>query len=269
MSLQRYLSILFRKIIYNPITYRLYEKALWNQIKNGEKPEHIGVILDGNRRWAAERSIPTWEGHQFGAEKVEHLLDLCIKLNIKSITIYALSVKNFERPLKEVKELLNVLEGSFKKILSDVRIHKNKVQVKIIGRTFLLPKKLQKLINQTEEASKEYNNHYLTIALAYGGRAEIIDATKKIAEQVIKRKLNINDINEELIERHLYTAHLPKSDSDLIIRTSGEERLSGFLLWQGAYSELCFIDVYWPDFRKIDLWRAIRTFQQRKRRYGR
>ena len=119
-----------------------------------------------------------------------------------------------------------------------------------------------------EEQTKDYEQHYLNMAIAYGGRAEIVDAMKKIAEKVRAGKIKVDDIDEQKVEENLYTAHLPKSDPDLIIRTSGEERLSGFLLWQGAYSELCFVDVYWPDFRRIDLWRAIRTYQQRERRHG-
>jgi len=132
-----------------------------------------------------------------------------------------------------------------------------------------LPKSLQELIKEAEESTKDYDKHFLNVALAYGGRAEIVDAAKKIAEKVKKGEFDLEEIDEQTFERFLYTSHLPKQDPDLIIRTSGEERLSGFLLWQSAYSELCFLDVYWPDFRKIDLLRAVRTYQKRKRRFGR
>ena len=152
--------------------------------------------------------------------------------------------------------------------MDDERIHANRVQVKIIGRTHLLPKRTQNIIHEVEERTAAYDGHYLTLAVAYGGRAEIIDAIKKIYKQIQGGQLTVNEISEEVIEDNLYTAYLPNSEPDLIIRTSGEERLSGFLIWQSVYSELCFIDVFWPDFRRIDLWRAIRTFQQRKRRYG-
>ena len=268
LNLQKYVSLLCRWIACNPLTYSIYEKMLLNQIKNGMKPEHIGVILDGNRRWASHRFKHPWEGHQFGADKAEVLLNWCVDLDIKSVTIYAFSMENFQRPLKEVKEIMDLLEERLRSLLSDERIHKNKVQVKIIGRTPLLPKRIQEAIHRVEEATKNYDDHYLNLAIAYGGRAEIVDAIKKISEQIQVGKVNAAEISEEIIEKNLYTAYLPQSDPDLIIRTSGEERLSGFLMWQGAYSELCFIDVFWPDFRRIDLLRAIRTFQYRKRRYG-
>ncbi len=268
MNLQEYVLALSRRVVYNSVTYGIYERVLWNQVKDGKKPEHIGVILDGNRRWASEHSMPPWEGHQFGADKVEDLLEWCLDLDIKTVTIYTFSMENFQRPRKEVEEIMNLLEERLKRLLSDESIHKNRVRIKVIGRTSLLPDRTQEIIRQIEEETESYDEHYLNMAVAYGGRAEIIDAAKKIAEEVQTGELNMDEINEEVVESHLYTAHLPKSDPDLIIRTSGEERLSGFLLWQGAYSELCFIDVFWPDFRRIDLWRAIRTFQQRERRYG-
>lgn len=248
--------------------YKLYEKWLWYQVKNSEKPEHIAIILDGNRRWASEKALAPWLGHKEGAEKVEQLLDWCLKLNVKSITLYAFSTENFRRPKKEVEEIMEIAGEKLQKILKDERIHKNKVHVKVIGRTSLLPENLQKLINDVEKATENYDQHFLNIAFAYGGRAEIVDAAKKIAEKVQKEELKPEDVNENLFEKYLYTSHLPKQDPDLIIRTSGEERLSGFLLWQSAYSELCFLDVYWPDFRLIDLLRAVRTFQKRKRRFG-
>lgn len=131
-----------------------------------------------------------------------------------------------------------------------------------------MPKNLQQLIWDVEQATKDYDQHFLNVALAYGGRAEIVDATKKIAQKIEDGELSPEAINEDVFESHLYTAHMPKQDPDLIIRTSGEERLSGFLLWQSAYSELCFLDVYWPDFRLIDLLRAVRTYQRRRRRFG-
>ncbi|MBS7646237.1 di-trans,poly-cis-decaprenylcistransferase [Candidatus Bathyarchaeota archaeon] len=248
--------------------YKLYEKWLWHQVKNNEKPEHIAIILDGNRRWASEKELAPWRGHKEGAEKVEQLLDWCLKLNIKSITLYAFSTENFRRPKEEVEEIMRIASEKLQKILTDERIHKNKVCVKVIGRRHLLPEHLQKLIEDVEKATQNYDKHFLNVAFAYGGRAEIVDAARKIAEKVYSKELKPEEVTEELFERYLYTSHLPKQDPDLIIRTSGEERLSGFLLWQSAYSELCFLDVYWPDFRLIDLLRAVRTFQKRKRRFG-
>jgi tritrans,polycis-undecaprenyl-diphosphate synthase [geranylgeranyl-diphosphate specific] len=248
--------------------YKAYERWLWNQVKNGIMPEHIAIILDGNRRWASERSLDFWMGHQHGAERVTQLLDWCLDLGVKCITLYSFSMENFMRTPREVEGIFNIAEEKLKEILTDERIHKNKVRVKVIGRVGLLPKRLQESIREAEAATQSYDNQFLTVALAYGGRAEIVDATKKIAEKVKLGELPVEKIDEEMFERFLYTAHMAKPDPDLIVRTSGEERLSGFLLWQSAYSELCFLDVYWPDFRRIDLLRAVRTYQQRKRRFG-
>jgi len=161
-----------------------------------------------------------------------------------------------------------LVEEKLRAILENERIHENKVRVKVIGRVDLLPQSIQEVIHRVEETTKTYTDRFLNVALAYGGRAEIVDATKKIANKVKNGELKPEKINEKLFEKYLYTAHMPKQDADLIIRTSGEERLSGFLSWQSAYSELCFVDVNWPDFRYIDLLRAVRTYQRRKRRFG-
>ena len=248
--------------------YKLYEKWLWIQVKNGENLEHIAIILDGNRRWASEQELNPWLGHKKGAETVEQLLDWCQKLNVKFVTLYTFSTENFRRSPEEIEEIMRIAEEKFRKLLTDERIHRNKVHVKVIGRVNLLPLSLQQLIADVEKATEKYDTQFLNFAFAYGGRAEILDATKVIAEKVRDGELAIDDVNEETFEKYLYTAHMPKQEPDLIIRTSGEERLSGFLLWQSAYSELAFLDVYWPDFRLIDLLRTIRTFQKRKRRYG-
>jgi len=248
--------------------YKLYQKWLWYQVKNNVKPEHIAIILDGNRRWASEKDLDPWFGHEKGAEKVEQLLDWCLKLGVKSITLYAFSTENFRRSKNEVEEIMQIAHGQFQRILTDERIHKNRVHVKVIGRLSLLPKDLQQLIMNVENTTRDYDEHFLNLALAYGGRAEIVDAAKKIARKVNQGELGPEEITEHVFERYLYTSHMSKQDPDLIIRTSGEERLSGFLLWQSAYSELCFLDVYWPSFRFIDLLRAVRTFQRRKRRFG-
>lgn len=248
--------------------YGLYESWLWHQVKNETKPEHIAIILDGNRRWASEQSLNPWIGHHQGAKKIEDLLNWCLDLGVKSITLYAFSTENFQRQPEEVEELMTIAEEKLKEVLANERIHEHRVRVKVIGRFNLLPKSLQEMIKEVEGATKDYDEHFLNVALAYGGRAEIVDAARKIAQKVEKGELKPDMIDEEVFEKFLYTAHMSKQDPDLIIRTSGEERLSGFLLWQSAYSELCFLDVYWPAFRKIDLLRALRTYQQRKRRFG-
>lgn len=249
--------------------YKVYEKWLRYQVKAGKVvPEHIAIILDGNRRWASAKALNPWIGHQFGAERIRNLLDWCLDLKVKSITLYAFSTENFQRPEPEIKEIMKITEEKLRELLADERIHKNRVRVKVIGRRNLLPSSLQRLIDDVEDATKDYDESFLNVALAYGGRAEIVDAAKKIARKVENGELSPDVITERVFENHLYTAHLPKQDPDLIIRTSGEERLSGFLLWQSAYSELCFLDVYWPGFRRIDLLRAVRTYQTRKRRFG-
>lgn len=231
-------------------------------------PEHIAIILDGNRRWASERSLESWMGHRYGGELVSQLLDWCLDLGVRCVTLYSFSTENLARESREVEEILRVVEGKLQEILRDPRIYKNEIRVKVIGRVKLLPKSLQELILKVEESTQAYDKQFLTVALAYGGRAEIVDATKKIAEKVRRGELSVEKISENVFEKFLYTAYMPKADPDLIIRTSGEERLSGFLLWQSAYSELCFLDAFWPDFRRIDLLRAVRTYQQRKRRFG-
>jgi tritrans,polycis-undecaprenyl-diphosphate synthase [geranylgeranyl-diphosphate specific] len=248
--------------------YGLYERWLEYQVKNGKKPEHIAIILDGNRRWASDRSLNPWIGHHFGAEKIERLLDWCLELDVRSITLYAFSTENSQRSPQEVEEIMRIVGEKLREVLTDDRVHEYKVRVKAIGRLGLLPENLQRLVWEAEQATKDYDQHFLNVALAYGGRAEIVDAAKKIALQVQAGEVEPDDIDEKCFEKYLYTSHMPKQDPDLIVRTSGEERLSGFLLWQSAYSELCFLDVYWPEFRKIDLLRIIRTYQQRKRRFG-
>jgi tritrans,polycis-undecaprenyl-diphosphate synthase [geranylgeranyl-diphosphate specific] len=248
--------------------YKLYEKWLWYQVKDEKKPEHVAIILDGNRRWAAHKALISWIGHRHGADKIDELMDWCIELEVKFITLYAFSTENFRRPPKEVEEIMKLIEEKLYSILENERIHENKIRVKAIGRVDLLPKSTQEVIQRVEDTTKMYDERFLNVAVAYGGRAEIVDATKKIATKVKNGELKTEKINEKLFEKYLYTAHMPKQDADLIIRTSGEERLSGFLSWQSAYSELCFVDVNWPEFRLIDLLRAVRTYQRRKRRFG-
>jgi len=259
---------MLKKILSVIGAYRIYEKWLWQQVRNGQKIDHIAMILDGNRRWAVQNEVNPWLGHKKGAETVEQLLDWCEKLDVKFLTLYTFSIENFRRPSQEVEEIMQIAEEKFRKLLTDEKIHRNKINVRVIGSMNLLPESLQRLIAEVEKATEGYDRRFLNFAFAYGGRAEILYATKTIADKVRNRELRIEDIDESTFERYLYTSHMPKQEPDLIIRTSGEERLSGFLLWQAAYSELCFLDVYWPEFRFIDLLRAIRTFQRRRRRYG-
>jgi len=247
-------------------TYRLYEWYLWKQIESGAKPRHIGFILDGNRRFARNYGLHAYVGHEKGAERLENVLLWCWDSEIEIVTLYAFSTENFNRSPKEVQEIMRIIAGAFEKLLEDERIHRNQVGIRAIGRLHLLPDFVQEAIRKAEEGTKDYSKYVLNLAIGYGGRAEILDAFRIISADIKKGILQPEDITESTIESHLYTAGLP--DPDLIIRTSGEERLSGFLLWQSAYSELYFVEAYFPGFRKIDFWRAIRTFQQRDRRFG-
>ena len=251
--------------LFKPL-YRIYKWKLWRQIKSKNVPKHIGIILDGNRRYANEKGLNTLLGHKMGAEKVRIFLKWCWKLGIEGATLYAFSLENFNRNKKEIESIFEIAKEKFKEILTDIAVKKNQVRVKAIGRIELLSPDLQEIIKEAEESTINYNKHFLNIAIGYSGRSEICDAFKKIAKKIIEKKLTLNQIDEQVISENLYTAGLP--DPDLIIRTSGEERLSGFLLWQSAYSELYFIDVYWPDLREIDFWRAIRVYQKRERRFG-
>ena len=253
------------------ILYHLYERRLWAEIKDGIEhgvhPRHVALIMDGNRRFARSKKLPSNLGHHLGREKLKEILRWFYDLQIDYVTLYAFSTENFERDEEEVKELMQLFEKSFREIVDHPEIKKRKVKIKVIGRTHLLPRRVQEAIKDAEEITQtEEKGPTLIIAVGYGGRAEMIDAIKSIAQKVESGKMTVDDINEVVVERHLYTNGIP--DPDLIIRTSGEERLSGFLTWQSAYSELYFADVYFPSFRKIDLWRAIRTYQSRQRRFG-
>ncbi len=248
--------------------YKFYTWYLLKQIRNKPMPSHVAVILDGNRRWATKNGLPPWMGHKKGAEKVKLLLRECLKLNIKTLTIYAFSLDNFQRDNKEIEEIMKLAEEKLEEVLRSKEIYEHEVRIKLLGRRELLPKSLAEKFKEAEMRTKDFSKHYLNIAMAYGGRAEIVEAIKKMAQDILEKKLTPENITEKEIETRLYTNHLPNPYPDLIIRTSGEERLSDFLLWQSAYSELCFLEVYWPEFRAIDLYRAIRTYQKRNRRFG-
>nr|WP_249111203.1 polyprenyl diphosphate synthase [Nitrosopumilus sp. K4] len=248
--------------------YKIYSRRLENEVRSGSIPNHVALILDGNRRWAKRHLTMKKEGHWKGADAVENLLDWCEEFDIKIITLYALSAENLDRNDDELQYLFELIRKRLEKLYNDPRIHKNKMRVKGIGRIELLPDSIKEVLRRLDDATKDYDNHFLNIALAYGGQYELVDAVKKIGEKIQDGALNIEDINKKVIESNLYTSHLPQSSPDMILRTSGEKRLSGFLMWQSAYSELVFMDIFWPEFRKIDLMRAIRTFQERKRRLG-
>lgn len=231
-------------------------------------PTHVALIMDGNRRFAKRLLQQPWKGHEWGAKKVNELLKWTKQYGIKYMTLYALSLENlFKRPKGELNFLFNLFESEFKKILKKSHeAHKNKLRVKVIGRIYLLPRRLQKAIKAAEESTKKYKNYFLNIAIAYGGQQEITDAVVAIAKKVSKGIIKPEKINEELIRHSLYTDSTP--NPDLIIRTGGEHRISNFLLWQSAYTELYFCEKMWPEFSKQDFEAAIADFQERQRRFG-
>jgi len=249
--------------------YTAYEKWLTQQVKGRHMPEHVGIILDGNRRWAWQRALTPYDGHYIGARVGEEVLNWCLEFGIRTLTLYTFSTENFARPGEEVNAVLKIVEEEARKLGKDKRLHTHGVRVKALGRIDLLPESLREVLVQLENETRHYDGHFLNVAIAYTGRAEIVDATKKIVEDVNQGHLSLQQIDEDVFRKYLYTAHLPNPNPDLVIRTSGEERLSGFLLWQSAYSELVFVDVYWPEFRRIDFLRAIRLYQMRHRRFGR
>ncbi len=247
--------------------YQAYEKRLMKEIRENPVPQHLAIIMDGNRRYAYEQGMPAVAGHIKGKNKLEEVTDWCRELGIKVLTVYAFSTENTRRTEDEVNMLYRLFEESFLKVLTDERVHREHIRIRVIGKRDFLPEGLKEAIDRAEKSTENYDNYFFNIAVAYGGREEILEAIKEIAREVKEGKIEPDDITEEMFSQHLYTADLP--DPDLILRTSGEVRISNFLLWQMAYSELYFTDVYWPGFRKIDFLRAVRSYQMRKRRFGR
>jgi len=252
--------------------YRLYEHRLRRQVDGGDMPLHIGIILDGNRRWGARRGLrDPCEIYALGASKLDDVLDWCSELGVPAVTLWVFSTDNLHRPIEQVSGLLEAIEGKIRTLADHPTVHHRRVRVRAIGKLDSLPASLVAALATAGEATAAYDGMLLTIAVAYGGRDEIVDAVRALVAEQAQRGLGteetVAEITRDGIARHLYMAGSP--DPDLIIRTSGEVRLSGFLLWQSAYSEFYFCDVPWPAFRKIDFLRAVRAYQQRHRRYGR
>ncbi|GAB1308486.1 isoprenyl transferase [Urechidicola sp. KH5] len=234
------------------------------QINPKKIPNHVAVIMDGNGRWAKKQGKPRVFGHKNGVKAVRSTIDAAGNLGVKALTLFAFSTENWNRPKAEVKTLMTLLLTSLKSEAAE--LHKNNIRLQVIGNRKNLPSSVLKGLDKVIELTKNNTALTLTIALSYGSREEIVNAFRNISKKVVNNKLSIEEIDENIINNHLYTFTLP--DVDLMIRTSGEKRISNFLLWQIAYAELHFTDVLWPDFSKQDFYNAIIEYQNRERRYG-
>jgi len=252
--------------IISDAAYQAYEKRLLRQVKTAPPPNHLAVIMDGNRRFAEELGLHPVRGHERGREKLEEVLEWCLDVGVRILTVYAFSTENFSRPREEVEHLMRLFAENFRRVADDERVHKHHIRVRAFGKRELLPDYVVEAIEYAEGRTKAYGDYAFNLAVAYGGREEIVEAMRGLARDAVAGKIDPEAIDAKALTQKLYTADLP--DPDLVLRTSGEERISNFLLWQLAYSELYFVDVYWPGFRKVDFLRAIRSYQQRKRRFG-
>ena len=235
------------------------------KMKIEKVPKHIGIILDGNRRFAKRLMVKPWMGHKWGAKKIEKLIEWVIEYKIKELTLYTLSVQNFfSRPKAELNYLFYLFKKEFRNLMNNKGIDKHKIKINFIGRLNFFDKELQELMKKIMGKTKKNNNLTINFAMAYGGREEIIDAVKKIVRQVKEGKLDINKINEDNFKDFLYL----KSSPDLIVRTGGEKRTSNFLNYQADYSEWIFLDILWPEFEKDDFVKCLNEFSSRKRRFG-
>ncbi len=246
---------------------RVRTNRLKDRILLSELPKHVSIIMDGNRRFAWSKSSPVGLGHSEGKEKLKEVMDWVLDLGIPYFTVYALSTENIsEREEDELDVLYDLYVSGLHEISEDPRIHDRGVRVQVVGRLGMLPKRVRDAISHAEEVTSQYSDFTFTVCLAYGGREEIIDAVKSVAIDHALGNLDIDSIDSTEIANRMYASELP--DPDLVVRTSGEERISNFLLWQIAYSELHFSDVFWPSFSKSDLYEAIESYQFRRRRYG-
>jgi undecaprenyl diphosphate synthase len=227
-------------------------------------PQHIAIIMDGNGRWAKKQGFMRAFGHENGAKSVKTTVETCARLGVKNLTLYAFSTENWNRPKLEIDTLMKLLVSSLRKELKS--LIDNNIRLQTIGNTDKLPKSIQRELSEVMDKTKNNSRMTLTVALSYGSREELISAVKKITSKVKNNIISIDAIDETIINEHLYTQNLP--DVDLLIRTSGEHRISNFLLWQIAYAELYFTDVLWPDFTEEHLYEAIISYQKRERRFG-
>ena len=228
-------------------------------------PQHIAIIMDGNRRWAKKKFLPTQMGHSQGAKTLEEIAIVCQKMGIRYLTVFAFSTENWNRSKEEVDYLMELLAKNISDF--DKRFDNRDVRIRLVGERERLPEKLQKGIKEIEERTREKSGLTVNLAINYGGRPEIIQAAKKIAEEYKKGNIkDLEEINESLLSKYMYTEEMP--DPDLVIRTAGEVRTSGFLTWQSVYSEMYFTDVLWPDFNEKELEKAIEEYRHRKRNFG-
>jgi len=225
---------------------------------------HIGIILDGNRRYAKKRLLEPWKGHEMGADKIEKLCEWCKELSVNEITLYAFSTENFKRDDKEVFFLMNIFKKECRRILESKRVKDEKLCVRFIGRRELFDDELRNLMDEVEKSTDENETFKLNLAIGYGGRQEIVDGVKKVIELSKKGMIDEKDVDVDNFKSYLYL----NSEPDMIIRTGGEKRLSNFLTWQSAYSELIFLDKMWPEFEKEDLIYSLDEYKQRERRFG-
>ena len=253
------------QIFRNPV-YLLYERLLKAQILAGAPVEHVAIIQDGNRRYARQKGLSKLIGHSLGAETSEKVSDWCLEMGVRHLTLYAFSTENFTREESEKRYLFDLIKKKFNDLNNSKKIHNNKVRVRAIGRLEMLPEDLREEIRSTEEATKDYGRMYLNVALAYGGQRELVDAARSLARLVENGVIRAKDCNEQVIAQHLYPQNgIPVPKVNLIIRTAGDFRTSNFLPWQANGNECAayFCAPFWPEFRKIDFLRAIRTAQTR------
>lgn len=245
------------------ILYGGYEKLLASEIKDKPIPSHVAIIMDGNRRFAIKHGLSQYYGHLKGADSTEKVLDWSFDLGIKQLTVYAFSTENFNRDDDEKNSLFDLIGLKFDKICSDERTHRRRMRVRVIGNLDILPPSLQSAARRAQDMTKNYDGVYLNVALAYGGRQELVDATRAMARKIKSGMLSIDDINEHTFSKNMYPSTGSVLGVDLIIRTGGNERISNFLPWQANGNECAayFCAPYWPEFRRIDLLRAIRTYQ--------
>lgn len=238
--------------------------SLIESINNENLPQHLAIIMDGNGRWAKQKGLLRALGHENGTKSVRTTVETCAKLGIKNLTLYAFSTENWNRPKLEVDTLMKLLVSSLRKELKTLQ--ENDIRLNSIGNLSKMPKSILKELNEVIEKTKNNSRMTLTLALSYGSREELLNVVKNISDKVKNNIISIDAIDESIINEHLYTHNLP--DVDLLIRTSGEHRISNFLLWQIAYAELFFTDVLWPDFTEEHLYEAIISYQKRERRFG-